>query len=263
MGSSGTLNPEQLAQDGFMAIDQLCDYAFVRQLADVSRQRARVVKAALGDRPIGIGSAAGYLEIVQRSPGRWDVPITPKQFNVDENELPWSPFIREVLGDDAEHSFSGVVFSDPGTPAQCWHIDSPHLAADHLAPHAMNVLVALHDIPLEMGPTQCIPGSHTLTNHLRYPRLDREKLIYQNADTTPESLAAETASTLRKPWARALRAGSCLLFDDRIMHRGLANGSDRVRHVAYFSYRKKGYTENTHFESQRSLLHPRKLSGVQ
>ena len=51
-----------------------------------------------------------------------------------------------------------------------------------------------------------------------------------------------------------LPIGSFVAFDDRVMHRGLANRSDRKRYLGYFSYRKKGYAENTHFESQRSVF---------
>ena len=48
--------------------------------------------------------------------------------------------------------------------------------------------------------------------------------------------------------------GTWVLFDDRVMHRGLADQSDVMRYMAYFSYRKKGYAENTHFEAQRSVF---------
>ena len=102
----------------------------------------------------------GYEEIVQRSPGRWDIPITPLEFGLDDRELPWWPLVAEVLGANAEPSFSGVVFSDPGSPAQRWHADSPHIASEHRRAHALAVLVALQDIPLEMGPTECARGSH-------------------------------------------------------------------------------------------------------
>ncbi len=244
----------KLTSDGVVAIDRLCRSALVEQLLDVSHRGARQVQEALGTREIGIGSAAGYEEIVQRSPGRWDVPITPQQFGVDERELPWSTLIAAGLGDDAEHSFSGVVFSDPGSPAQCWHTDSPHLAAEHLPAHALNVLVALHDITVEMGPTEFALGSHFLTNHLSNQSLVRDELIYQHADTSPEKLVKGTDNQLPESFVTELAAGSCLIFDDRIMHRGLANRSNSARHVAYFSYRKKGYSENTHFESRQSVF---------
>lgn len=250
--SGSTDLAERLASDGFVNLPGLCGESFVRRIVRVSRRRIREVRAALGDRPIGIGSAAGYDEIVQRSPGRWDVPISPEQFGVCATELPWWPLVAAVLGDDAEHSFSGVVFSDPGCPAQCWHIDSSHTDAEHREAHALNVMVALHDVPLEMGPTELAVGSHVLTNHLSNPSLVRDELVYQHAGTSPELLVDGTREPARR--AEALTAGSCLVFDDRILHRGLANRSARTRYVAYFSARRKDYSENTHFESRRSLF---------
>lgn len=244
----------QLASDGFICLPDFCDDAFVTNILDVSRRRIREVMAALGDREVGIGSAAGYHEIVQRSPSRWDLPISSAQFGTRVEQLPWWPLVRKVLGDDAEYSFSGIVYSDPGSPAQCWHIDSPHLDAAHLQPHALNVLVALHDIPMAMGPTEIAVASHVLTNHHRNQDLVADELVYQHAGTSPELLVKGTGNRAPERWASALTAGSCLVFDDRILHRGLANNSDQRRYVAYFSCRRQGYLENTHFESQRSLL---------
>lgn len=245
---------DRLTTDGFVILHDLCDEEMVTSILDVSRRRSRTIRNALGTREIGIGSAAGFLEIVQRSPGRWDVPISPQEFDVDDRQMPWWPLIAAVLGDDAEHSFSGVVSSEPDSPAQFWHTDSPHISREHCGAHAINVLVALHDIPLEMGPTECACGSHVLTNHLSNTSLIIDELIYQHAGTGPESLVTDANDEVPKSCASAMTAGSCLVFDDRILHRGLANNSADTRHVAYFSYRKKGYAENTHFESQRSVF---------
>jgi len=208
---------------------------------------------ALGTQTIGIGSAAGFDEVVQRSPGRWDIPISPAEFGVDERALPWWPLIAAVLGDDAEHAFSGVVYSDPGSPAQCWHIDSPHISADHLPPHALNVMVAVHDTPLAMGPTELAKGSHRLTNHLKNPALVSNEMVYQHETTAPEQLVANASFAAPEGVSSALAAGSCLIFDDRILHRGLGNASASRRSMVYFSYRRAGYCENTHFEAQRSV----------
>ena len=90
--------------------------------------------------------------------------------------------MASILGEDAEYSFSGVVSSEPGSPAQHWHTDSPHDSADHLQPHAVNVLLALHDVSMEMGPTECARGSHVLTNHLANSSLVLDELIYQHED---------------------------------------------------------------------------------
>lgn len=245
---------DQLATEGFVLLHRLCSSEFVEHILAVSQRRAHEVREALGTKEIGIGSAAGYEEIVQRSPGRWDVPISPQQFGIDDREMPWWPLIAAVLGENAEHSFSGVVFSEPGSPAQCWHIDSPHLDTEHLPAHALNVLVALDDVPMDMGPTECARASHILTNHLSNTSLVPDELIYQHPHTTPEGLVENVETSVPETCADEMAAGSCLVFDDRILHRGLANHSDAVRDVAYFSYRKKGYSENTHFESQRSVF---------
>jgi len=243
----------QLEEDGYLLAEDLCDPAFVAHLLEVSLRRSDQVMAALGAQSIGIGSAAGFDEVVQRSPGRWDIPISPSEFGVDERALPWWPLIAAVLGEDAEHSFSGVVYSDPGSPAQCWHIDSPHVSADHLPPHALNVMIALHDTPLSMGPTELAKGSHRLTNHLQNPALVSDELVYQHEKTAPEQLVAHTEQVVPEGFSSALSAGSCLIFDDRILHRGLGNTSNSRRSVVYFSYRQAGYSENTHFEARRSV----------
>lgn len=245
---------QQLTADGLVHLSELCGAEFLQQVLRVAQQRIGVVQQALGAREIGIGSAAGYDEIVQRSPGRWDVPISLQQFGLDPPALPWSRLVAAVLGADAEHSFSGVVFSDPGSPAQCWHCDSPHVSADHRAPHALNVMVALHHTPIDMGPTECARGSQVLTNHLRNQSLVRDELIYQHASTSPAQLVKGTGQLVPETVSGAMAAGSCLVFDDRLLHRGLANQSDHTRYMAYFSYRKQGYRENTHFESSRSVF---------
>ena len=258
LGRSDLLTPladarQQLEDDGYLLVEGLCDPEFVAHLLEVSLSRSDQVMAALGAQSIGIGSAAGYDEVVQRSPGRWDIPISPDEFEVDERALPWWPLITAVLGEDAEHSFSGVVYSDPGSPAQCWHIDSPHVSANHLPPHALNVMIALHDTPLAMGPTEIARGSHRLTNHLQNPALVSDELVYQRETTVPEQLVANPGQAVPEGFSSALTAGSCLIFDDRILHRGLGNASDSRRSMVYFAYRQAGYSENTHFEAQRSV----------
>ena len=244
---------QRLEVDGYLLVADLCDPEFVAHLLEVSLRRSDHVISALGTQSIGIGSAAGFDEVVQRSSGRWDVPISPSEFGVDERDLPWWPLITAVLGEDAEHSFSGVVYSDPGSPAQCWHIDSPHVSENHLPAHALNVMIALHDTPLAMGPTEIARGSHRLTNHLQNRALVSDELVYQHETTVPEQLVANPEQVAPEGFSSALAAGSCLIFDDRILHRGLGNASDSRRSMVYFSYRQKGYSENTHFEAQRSI----------
>ncbi|MGI9606527.1 MAG: phytanoyl-CoA dioxygenase family protein [Acidimicrobiales bacterium] len=244
---------DRLASDGFVLLPHVYDAELVEQLLDASSRSEQAARDALGSKEIGIGSAAGYVEIVQRSPGRWDVPVDPLEFGIEHSATPWWPLIESVLGDAAELWVSGVISSEPGSAEQYWHSDSPHETAEHRPPNAVNVLVALHDVPMAMGPTEFARGSHLLTNHLRNPTLVVEELIYQHAGTSPETLVKGTAHEAPKECASPLAVGSCVAFDDRVLHRGMANQSSETRHVAYFTYRRSGYSTDTYFETQRSV----------
>jgi hypothetical protein len=261
-------SPEQFAADGVALMRGLVPGALLGTLNEVMRARAARVMSALGNRPIGIGSRDGYHELVQRSPGRFDVPMHEHDlapiWGSDGSvapEVPWLAAVRAVLGPDARPSFCGVVFSRPGSPAQQWHIDSPHEAAELRPAHAVNVLLALADIPLAAGPTEVARGTHRLTNHLQRTGLDRDDLLYQSSnEITPAILrqAALTDVDAALSGAQAMAAGDCLMFDDRILHRGLANASTNERWVAYFSYLRPRpgleQVSDTHFEATRSLF---------
>jgi hypothetical protein len=259
---------EEFAAEGVVLLRGLVPGSLLGTINGVVRARAARVMAALGDRPIGIGSRNGYRDLVQRSPGRFDVPMHEEDLKPiwgDQGstapDVPWLGLVRAVLGPHARPSFCGVVFSRPGSPAQQWHIDSPHEAAEARPAHAVNVLLALADIPLAAGPTEVARGTHLLTNHLQRPWLDRDNLLYQSEmEITPALLRqpAQLEDAATQPAAQAMAAGDCLIFDDRILHRGLANASQHERWVAYFSYlRPRPVLDgiaDTHFEASRSLF---------
>ena len=79
----------------------------------------------------------------------------------------------------------------------------------HLPPHALNVLVPLRDVQLGDGPTQFRVGSHVL---------GRERLGEEVAPCP--------------------RSGDVIVYDYRIVHRGLANCGDHPRAVLYCTYGK-------------------------
>lgn len=263
------LCPRQFAADGVALARGLVTAGLLRKINEVMRARATRVMEALGTRPIGIGSRDGYYELVQRSPGRFDVPMSEQDLmpiwgtqGSIAPEVPWLGLVRATLGPDAQPSFCGVVFSRPGSPAQQWHIDSPHEAVETRPAHAVNVLLALADIPLAAGPTEVARGTHLRTNHLARPWLDRDSLLYQSeTEITPATLDRaeqhEDAGAVQ-PAVQAMSAGDGLIFDDRILHRGLANASEQERWVAYFSYMRPrpglDGVADTHFEASKSLF---------
>ncbi len=250
--------------DGVLRIPGLVAPALLDSINALMRARVLRVMTALGSKPIGIGSRAGYHEVVQRSPGRFDIPMSEqdllplwgKQGSLAPG-VPWLELVHAVLGPDARPAFCGAVFSRPGSPAQQWHIDSPHEAPEHRPAHALNVMLALADIPVLAGPTQVARGTHALSNHLQRPGLDHDDLVYQTGtEITPARLRED--DTGEEPAPAAMAAGDCLFFDDRVLHRGLANNSDTERWVAYFAYlRPRAGLEavaDTHFEATRALF---------
>lgn len=117
------LCPEQFAADGVVLVRGLVTGPVLGTINEVMRARAVRVMEALGTRPIGIGSRNGYHELVQRSPGRFDVPMREQNLlpiwgaqGSTAPELPWLPLVRAVLGPAARPSFCGSCFRVPARP---------------------------------------------------------------------------------------------------------------------------------------------------
>lgn len=204
--------------------------------------------------PLGIGSAKGFDEVVVRSPGRYDVPVPFSRFEEKDLETLEVAALSGLgaRGEDAKRAFCGVVCSDPGSTAQEWHVDSLHLSREHKPANLVNVLLALEDVTEDMGPTELVEGTHVLSNHLD-ENLEASKvgasLAYQTGRNSPESIGAASSRSA----SLAMSKGSALLFDDRILHRGLANKSSKKRILGYFSYRRSDFEPSTHFEAARNL----------
>jgi hypothetical protein len=82
---------------------------------------------------------------------------------------------------------------------------------------SLSGLIALEDVPLSMGPTQFLPGSHRLTNHLANDQLDPAQTPYQHDSNSPEGLGIGSSADV---FSTDLPKGSVVLFDDRVLHRG-------------------------------------------
>ena len=97
---------------------------------------------------------------------------------------------------------AGCVISHPRASAQTWHSDGDE-------PGLFNAFVPLLSLTAANGPTELLPGTH----------LGPGRGGYVEPRTAP-----------------LVQAGELLLFDYRVRHRGLANGSDEPRPVAYVTY---------------------------
>eukprot|EP00965_Chrysotila_dentata_P041208 1367612-Pleurochrysis_carterae.AAC.2 len=140
------------------------------------------------------------MEIKMRSVGRYDLQLPELRsdaFAFLFDEAPWMGLVRAALGADAQLTHCGCMLSFPGSTAQPWHSDGPHIRCSDdsfVAPlHAVNVFVPLVDLCASLGPTEFVPGSHV-------------------------DFEAKRGSLTPTP-----AAGHALLFDYRLKHRGLGN----------------------------------------
>ena len=133
-------------------------------------------------------------------------------FITNLKKTPWMPVVRQILGKDVVLIHKGIFLSLPGAETQSYHQDGLHLTTQYQRPtHAINVFVPListRDIP-KCGPTEFCLGSHILGQ---------------------EDYDEDFLETPLVP------AGTPVIFDYRLGHKGLANTSDSCRPILYCTY---------------------------
>lgn len=163
----------------------------------------------------------------QRDEQQFDADVGAAAVAADAN---WRPVVTEVLGGGAtELIAAGVFMSLPGAESQDYHTDGVHLdKRKHALPHAVNVFVPLVDLTLgarSNGPTEFTLGSHVL---------------------------GDDAWDAAKSWLPAPKAGTAIVFDYRVGHRGMGNKSDEPRPTLYLTYTNKpGWTDKDNFSRAR------------
>ena len=150
---------------------------------------------------------------------RWELvhsPDDPPLAGLAKNELIHSA-VRALLGPKTYLEKAGLVVSHPGAEAQRWHMDTPHLfsVGTHLPPHSLSVFVPLCDLVLSNGPTEFQLGTHVKANLVKAQR--------HALATCP--------------------AGSMVLYDPRIMHRGGPNVGSGDRPLVYLTVSRVWYRD--------------------
>ena len=135
------------------------------------------------------------------------------------------PVLSRALGRDATLvEFAGLT-SYPGAAMQDAHVDSrmTNLAELNSTAALWTAFVYLTDVTFDMAPLELWAGTHT-----SYHFLD----------------SAELAMLDGSPALRlAVKAGTVVLYDSRLEHRGTANTSPRARPSVYFSFQSPHGTE--------------------
>ncbi|KAL3916858.1 MAG: hypothetical protein SGILL_004986, partial [Bacillariaceae sp.] len=220
--------PPRISQKFCMKADQisLCHDACMEHFDTVMRTvKSRDLARELAD---------GFDVLRERGRGRFDMELpafdTPTfNFLNDFKKTPWMPAVRAILGEDVVLIHKGCFLSLPGAGAQVYHQDGVHLNKQSQQPcHAINVFVPLVDLQMKNGPTEFVLGSHVL-GHDGY---DRDFL------ETPTPTA-----------------GTPVIFDYRLGHRGLSNSSHSVRPIVYCTYARasdgKEFRDQVNFSRKR------------
>ena len=176
----------------------------------------------------------GFDLLRERGRGRYDMELptfdTPEfRFLTDLKKAPWMPIVREILGKDVALIHKGMFLSLPGAERQDYHQDGPHLTTQFQKPcHAVNVFVPLVDLSMKNGPTEFCLASHIL-GHEEYD---------EDFVETP-----------------VVSAGTPVIFDYRLGHRGLRNSSDACRPILYCTYAAaadgKEFRDSVNFSRKR------------
>ncbi|KAG6617182.1 Phytanoyl-CoA dioxygenase [Phytophthora cinnamomi] len=133
----------------------------------------------------------------------------------------WQPVLRELFAAEKYHlEYIGCVLSRPGDADQNWHLDGVHRNQQVQEPvDRLNVFVPLVTITDETGGTEMKTRSHIHDNGAR--------------GTAFEGYADLPSVT------DCVEAGTPIVMDYRVWHRGLANTSEStVRPLLYFKYAK-------------------------
>eukprot|EP01065_Artemidia_motanka_P051554 TRINITY_DN9120_c0_g1_i1.p1 TRINITY_DN9120_c0_g1~~TRINITY_DN9120_c0_g1_i1.p1 ORF type:complete len:1134 (+),score=208.98 TRINITY_DN9120_c0_g1_i1:58-3459(+) len=158
--------------------------------------------------------------------------------------------LESVLGAEARLCECSCLVPHPGARAQPPHSDTTsRTLADSGAALCVSVFIPLVDVTPDMGPLDAWPGSHGVLQlmpdplrHLAPPEgsppfreffSEEEELDYHRKHA---SAPQDPRGVLFRRVAFAVPAGSAVVMDSRLMHRGGANCSDRRRPVFYVTF---------------------------
>jgi hypothetical protein len=229
LGAAGVLKRE-----GVVLIKDAIPHHQVEECARAVNATFEECCGALADRGTRLSEPFAFSEIAHRSKLRYDMQLRDGAPVADPP--PWQSVLERVLGEDVVPLFAGAVLSAPGSADQPLHMDGGHLFQSthgyeqtQNPPHCVNVFVPLVDITQENGPTEFWPGSHVLS---------RARDAY-NGQTPSVKLAGQI--------------GDIIIFDYRVVHRGLANRGTENRPLLYLTYARPWFRDAQNFPDEPLL----------
>ena len=183
-----------------------------------------------------------FKEIGSRGGWRFDALVDLEDKDWEEVRLlaskdaPWVQFVDEMLPNGWNVAVS-VVYSYPGAKNQEWHADGRHLDREcdfegcgEAPPYGICVFMPLIDLNYEVGFTQFFLKSHKTSKLIGF---------------------GEASHILNASYDGILNAGQSVLYDYRLLHRGMANNSaDVIRPVLQFLYTAPSYRETKNYGTE-------------
>lgn len=185
--------------------------------------------------------AFSFQEIGSRSGLRYDVRIDMSRddrwsslHQVAEQTGPWLNMVHVIFGEGNWKVEANVIYSKPGAKNQVWHCDGGHLEQEAdwdghglAPPYALCVFLPLIDLNPRVGFTQFFLGSHKTSQLVGF---------------------GPAAKWLAADFDGILCAGESVMYDYRLMHRGMAN-EEKLRPIIQLLYTKHFYVETKNYGS--------------
>ncbi|GAX12664.1 hypothetical protein FisN_13Lh136 [Fistulifera solaris] len=256
---------ERFSADGYVWEKQVVPACVIESWKDFTTVVVEQIFAALHKRRdvlesdktdiMKVGIKHGFREIVMRSPGRYEITLKESSKFLQISNMPslqelqsFLPFVPAFLNatswDDVQICHVSLVLALPGSKEQSWHADGGHVDLQHHQPcHCLNIFIPLLDLTSDLGPTELRPGTHLHTRNL-----------------VPLMLAAKARKTLQAPTTPLLQCGDVLVFDYRILHRGLANVSQQNRPILVLTVAQAWFKDVLNFPARSLKDHNRSES---
>lgn len=209
-------------------------YRFVEQVEDYFQQNHPDIDYQNGN--------FLFQEIGSRSGLRYDVRIDMTKNDqcsvlrhVAEQTAPWLNLVQSIFGKGNWKVEASLIYSKPGAQNQVWHCDGGHLDEEadcdghgHAPPYGLCVFLPLIDLNPRVGFTQFFLGSHKTSQLVGF---------------------GPAAKWLAADFDGILAAGESVIYDYRLMHRGMAN-QEKLRPIIQLLYTKPFYVETKNYGSK-------------
>lgn len=228
------------------------DSEIVDPVAQALHANYESLAAKLAAKGITANESFAYQQIIHRSLGRYDMSLE-EHMNLgttipasDDEEAAesigiqiiqfllaapiWKQILTAVIGADYKINFTAALHARPGALEQKPHMDGGHLfhsthGSMYQAPlHALQMFLPMCVTPVDRGPTEFWPGTHLASTG-----------------------ASPAMAPLLPSVAMECTPGDAIIFDFRVMHRGMANRSSKWRPVLYQTCSRNWFTDDFNF----------------